>query len=336
MSLEAIPSQRKYEDRHVAVLAFDIRRFSAFTDTERTRIATEFRDDIEEAFRGTDLQRAWSDREFCQNGGDGIVVGFPAGHLRDIVDRLPQALQHRLRERHQQGGSRLRMRLGIAVGPVQGIADDRVDVAPNQPIIDACRIGDSKPTRMLLENSDEDATYLAVAVAPNVITGTIGPDPVWLRASEFVKVSIDMPDKRFHTEAYLHVPSPSGDLLRFGLSNLPRADIAGDDSVEPLESVIRRALAELPPTTVAAGGDLHDESTAIGRIGRDAIGVGSGNRVRDDHSARDDHSRHGTVRQGNVFSGDVTTGEGGTVNAFGGDQHNNGQRPAPRDGRERR
>jgi GGDEF domain-containing protein len=342
MTTPFVPSQRKTEDRHVAVLAFDIRRFSAFTDTERTRIASEFRDDIEEAFRGTDLQEAWSEREFCQNGGDGIVVGFPDRHLRGIVDRLPQALQHRLRERHQQGGSRLRMRLGIAVGPVQGIVDDRVDVAPNQTIIDACRIGDSKATRMLLENSDEDATYLAVAVTSAVITGTIGPDPVWLRASEFVKVAVDMADKHYHAEAHLHVPSPSGDLLRFGLANLPRAEISGDDSVEPLEAVIEKALTELPPTAggqasnAHAGGDLHDESTRIGEIGRDAIGVGSGNRVRDDHSTRDDHSRRGTVRQGNVFNGDVSTGDGGTLNAFGGDQHNNGVRPSPQDRGERR
>ncbi|NUQ90354.1 MAG: hypothetical protein HOQ43_18065 [Glycomyces artemisiae] len=337
MSTPFVPSQRKTEDRHVAVLAFDIRRFSAFTDSERTRIASEFRDDIEEAFTGTDLQEAWSEREFCQNAGDGIVVGFPDRHLRGIVDRLPQALQHRLRERHQQGGTRLRMRLGIAVGLVQGIADERVDVAPNQTIIDACRIGDSKATRMLLENSDEDATYLAVAVTPTVITGTIGPDPFWLRASEFVKVSIDMADKHYHSEAYLHVPSPSGDLLRFGLANLPRAEISGDDAVEPLEAVIEKALTELPSElgrswTNAAGRDAA--STRVGDVGRDAIGVGPGNRVRDDHSTHDDHSRRGTARQGNVFNGDVSTGQNGTVNAVGGDQHyGNGSEPGDGGGR---
>jgi hypothetical protein len=340
MTTASVPPQAKTERRHIVALSFDIRRFSAFTDAQRTRIASEFRDDIEEAFRGTDLQEAWDELEFCQNSGDGIVVGFPERYLRDIVDRLPQALQHRLRERHQQGGTRLRMRLGIAVGPVQGIADSRVDVAPNQVVIDACRIGDSRETRMLLENSDEDATFLAVAVTSTVITGTIGPDPDWRRASEFVRASIDMADKQYHAEAYLHVPSPSGDLLRFGLTNLPASAIADDPSVEPLEEVIERGLAELPPSGGQAlfegivGRDLRNESTRVGDVGRDAVGVGSGNTVRLDHSTRDDHGRRGTVGRGNLFQGDVSTGENGTVNAFGGDQHNHG-RPAPRQREER-
>jgi hypothetical protein len=331
MTDASVPSRPKTEDRYIAVLAFDIRQFSAFTETERTQIASEFRDDIEAAFIGTDLEEAWSRREFCQNSGDGIVVGFPYEYLRGIVDRLPQALQHRLRERHQQGGTRLRMRLGIAVGPVQGIEDVRVDVAPGQTIIDACRIGDAKATKMLLENSDEDATYLAVAVTPAVVDGTIGPDPDWLRASEFVRVPIVIADKSYHSEAYLHVPSPSGDLLRFGLMNLPASTIADDLSVEPLEAVIARALTELPPTvgaqgssTGAVGGDLHDESTRIGENGRDAIGVGSGNEVRIDRSTRDDHRR--TVNRGNVFHEKVDTG-GGSFNAVGGDQHQNTWRP---------
>jgi hypothetical protein len=331
MNAESFPAQRKTVTRHVAVLAFDIRRFSAFTDTERTRIASEFRDDIEAAFLGTDLQEAWSEHEFCQNGGDGIVVGFPDRHLRGIVDRIPQALQHRLRERHQRGGARLRMRLGIAVGPIQGIEDERVDVAPNQTIIDACRIGDSQPTRLLLEHSDENATFLAVAVTPTVVTGTIGPDPDWLRASEFVSVPIDMEDKNYHAGAYLHVPAPSGDLLRFGLANLPASAIAGDPTIEPLEEVVARGAVERPlrlsgqaSVVGDVGGDFHDASVRVGEIGRDAVGVGSGNSVSIDRSTRDDHSRK--EHRGNVFHAPLSTSDGGTLNAFGGDQHNHDER----------
>ncbi|MFG3339625.1 hypothetical protein [Glycomyces sp. NPDC048151] len=340
MQPEPIPAQRKTETREVAVLALDIRRFSAYTDTERTRIATDFRNDIEAAFLGSDLQEAWSEREFCQNTGDGIVAGFPKAYLRAIVDGLPQALQLLLRERHHRGEGRIRMRLGIAVGTVQGIADERVDVAPNQVIIDACRIADSKACKMLLENSDENATFLAVAVTPAVISGTIGPDPAWLRATEFVNVSVDMQDKDYHAEAFLHVPSPSGYLLRYGLSNLPLSAASEDASIEPLEDAVGRGETELrlrtsgqASTVGSAGHDLHDESTRAGDIGRDAIGVGSGNRVQVDRSTHDDHSRK--VHRGNVFHGEVSAGEGGTVNAFGGDQHNYEERPAPRQRKER-
>lgn len=329
MSTASFQSQRKTETRNVVVLAFDIRRFSSFTDTERTKIATDFRNDIETAFVTTDLHEAWAEHEFCQNGGDGIVIGFPDRHLRGIVDSVPQTLQHLLRERHHLGGFRLRMWLGIAVGTIQGIADERVDVAPNQTIIDACRIGDAKATRMLLENSDENATFLAVAVTPTVITGTIGPDPDWLRASEFVPVPIDMEDKNYHAEAYLHVPSPSGNLLRYGLTGLPASAIAGDPTIEPLEEVVKRGVVERPlragdqaSVVGDVGGDLHDESVRVGEIGRDAIGVGSGNQVRVDRSTHDDHSSH---RTGNVFEGEVSAKDGGTFTAFGGDQNNYGE-----------
>lgn len=336
MNPELIPSQRKTETREVVVLAFDIRRFSDYTDTERTRIATDFRDDIEAAFRGTDLQEAWSEREFCQNAGDGIVTGFPKIYLRAIVDGLPQALQHLLRERHHRNEGHIRMRLGIAVGTIQGIADERVDVAPNQPIIDACRIGDSKACKVILENSDENATFLAVAVTPTVITGTIGPNPDWRQASEFVQVSVDIQDKGYHAEAYLHVPSPSGFLLRYGLSNLPVSAASEDPSVEPLEDAIARGEVELPlrqsgqaSNVDSVGRDLHDQSTRVGDIGRDAIGVGSGNRVKVDRSTHDDHSRKS--HRGNVFHDKVSTGDSGTINAFGGDQHNYGERRSTAD-----
>ncbi|THV28753.1 adenylate/guanylate cyclase domain-containing protein [Glycomyces paridis] len=335
MNDQSSPAERKTQDRNIVVLAFDIRRFSAFTDTERTRIATEFRDDIEGAFGDAALQEVWNDHEFCQNAGDGIVVGFPAVHLHPIVDGLPQPLQHRLRERHRQDDTPIRMRLGIAVGPVQGTDDPRVDVSPNQVIIDACRIGDSLPTRMLLENSDGQATYLAVAAMPAVITSYIAPEPKWLRASEFVRTSIDTADKNFHTEAYLHVPSPSGDLLRFGLTNLPATTVSEDPSFEPLEDLIANAPVDRPPAasdqgSVAGdiGGDLHDESVRIGSVGRDAIGNGSGNRVRVDNSSHDDHATDRSINRGNIFHGNVGAGDGGTVNVAGRDQHQFTKRPS--------
>lgn len=297
-----IPSQRKAERRNLVVLAVDIRRFSAYTDTERTRIASVFRDAIEESFISAGLEHVWQAREFCQNQGDGLVVGFAEEHLSAIVDGLPRALQNQLRELDRRELLNIRMRLGVAAGPVQGVTDDRIDVAPNQTIIDACRVGDAKAPRMLLENSDENATYLAVAVTSTVVTGTIAPDPGWLCQSEFVKVPIDMTEKDYHTEAYLHVPSPSGDLLRFGLSNLPASQRSEAADFEPLEELIRMGLNELRPTATIG------RTTSTETVGRDrenrsvkaegnAIAAGENSRIHQDNSRNDHRHQDRSVRQ---------------------------------------
>lgn len=333
----SIPRPRVAERRHSVVLSFDIRRFSDFTDSERTRVSSEFRDDIEGAFEDAGLLGVWNAWEFCQNTGDGLVVGFDEAHLRSILDGVPRALQDRLRKRYLDGGTRIRMRVGVAAGPIDGIEDSRVDVAPGQVVIDACRICDAKPTRMLLENSDDKATFLAVAVTAHVITGTIGPNPSRIRAGEFVRVPIDMADKQYHAEAYLHVPSPSGDLLRFGLANLPASRVSEDAAFEPLESVVAKGFLELRPTTGgqvagvgAVGHDLRTEAYRFSEFGADAIGAGSGSDVRVDRSKRTDLKAD---RVGNVFHGEVRADGGGTVNAVGGDQHNGDQGSSGRSGR---
>jgi GGDEF domain-containing protein len=156
-----VPHPYASEPRRLAIVALDIKRFSSFNDTEGTRVATEFRNCVESAFTG-DLEGAWAERVFEQDAGDGIVVGFESRRLRDIVDLVPAALQQELRRLHQRTRLNVRMRMGIGVGSVQHTDDPRISTAPNRAIIDTCRIADSEPTRLLLENSDAHATYLAV------------------------------------------------------------------------------------------------------------------------------------------------------------------------------
>ncbi|MCC3765264.1 hypothetical protein K3N28_19580 [Glycomyces sp. TRM65418] len=290
-----VPHQTQPEPHDLTILALDIRRFSDFTETERTRIATEFRDCVEASFAG-DLAPVWNGRVFEQDGGDGIVVGFPRKHLRDIVDAVPAALQQELRKLHQRTGLNVRMRMGIGAGPIQYTPDTRVSTAPNQPIIDACRIADSEPARLLLENSDKDATFLAVAVTATVMTETIGPDPRGLRASEFVEVRVDTKKKQYQATAFLHVPSPSGALLRYGLLNLHGSPLSTDDSASPLEELIKHAKQTWPAAQgtaeVAAARigsvDIDKESVRTGDVGERAVVAGANSRVHND--SRDQRS----------------------------------------------
>ncbi|MFC6470335.1 hypothetical protein ACFQQE_00140 [Glycomyces mayteni] len=132
----------------------DIERFGRFTDSQSTRVASSFRDAVEQAFERSGLADTYAAHAFMQNQGDGIVAGFDESRLPQIVDRVPNALQSSLRELHQQDGFGVRMRMGVSYGPVQGIADKRVDVAPNRTVVDACRIADAEPTRSVRAAGD--------------------------------------------------------------------------------------------------------------------------------------------------------------------------------------
>ena len=307
-----VPRRRSTEARVLAILSFDIQRFSSFTDTQRTRIATEFRDCVEASFTG-ELSHVWNERLFEQDGGDGITTGFDRRHLADIIDRVPAALQQELRELNHRTGLNVRMRMGIAVGPVQCTPDERVGTAPNQAIIDACRIADSEPTRRLLENSDQYATYLAVAVTPAAMGETVSSDPKWLRASEFVEVKVDIERKDYHSAAFLHVPSPSGPLLKFGLVNLHGGALSADGAGTPLEERIERAVQTWPSAPRSTedrlahtGREVHDYSVRTGDVGERSVVAGAGSRVEQDDRDQSGH-RSNYAGRDNVVShgGDV-------------------------------
>ncbi|WP_026929428.1 hypothetical protein [Glycomyces tenuis] len=324
---------------NLVIMAVDIRRFSSFTDTQRNEVAVAFRDAIEEAFSRADLAAVWNERQFEQNAGDGIVTGFAEHHLRNIVDRIPSTLQGQLRELHRHRPElNVRMRMGIAVGPIKALDDDRIDIAPNQPIIDACRIADSQPVRALLERSDENATYLAVGVTSRVITDVIQPDPQWVRDSEFVRVNISIEAKRYNTNAFLHVPTPSGALLQFGLVNLPTSPASDDDpeakaledhftALKFFKNYVTDSVFQDRPVSGAPDGHAF----GAGDVGRDARsqsirtddvgkgGVVAGGEVRKEDHSRDhsgqDRSTTYIGRDSNRFGGD------GTISNVGRDQN---------------
>lgn len=328
------PERRVPDDRYLAVVSLDIERFSRNTDADGTRIATDFRNAVERAFERTGLTGAFAGHEFMQNSGDGLVAGFDGRHLPNLVDRIPSALQVELRELHHQNRLGVRMRMGISFGPVHGIADKRVDVAPNRTVIDACRIADAAPTRLLLRRSDPEATFLAVALTAPVMDFTVNRNPLWLKQSEFVEVDIAMPEKGYGIGAYLHVPSPSGELLRTGLlgpddAAAPEAaDPEGSTALEERVEPAARAGHSLTGTfqgdrgtQIGQAHDVHSEQISTGPAsGPNATGAVTGGTVNN----RTDIGRDGIFVNGNG-SVDVTNIDGEQV------EHGNGRHRAPRE-----
>jgi hypothetical protein len=310
------------EDRYLTVLCIDIEHFGRFTDAQNTKIASAFRDVIERAFERAGLADTYASHVFMQNAGDGIVAGFDESRLPHIVDRVPGALQFGLRELHQQNGLGIRMRMGVSYGPVHGIADRRVDVAPNRTVVDACRVADADPTRLLLQRSDPEATFLAVAMTAPVMDFTISRNPLWLRRSEFVESDIAIEAKHYRTTAFLHVPSPSGSLLISGLVDLGRRATDKEGKRLPLEERVdldacaafslsgeARESGGQPGQVVAAGRDARVGTSAGDVSGDGAIGVVTGGTV----NVSRDHFTHHTFIGGDQIS----AGGNATVNNFG-------------------
>lgn len=323
-------------DRYLTVLSLDIERFGRFTDAQTTRIASAFRDAVEQAFERAGLADAYAAHVFMQNAGDGIVAGFDEHRLPHIVDRVPAALQFELRELHQQDGLGVRMRMGVSYGPVHGIADRRVDVAPNRTVVDACRVADADPTRLLLQRSDPEATFLAVALTAPVMDFTVNRNPMWLKESEFVETEIAIASKHYRTTAFLHVPSPSGALLRSGLVDLgTRATDKGAERPSLEERVERDACAA--HSEEVANRASRGRANQIGTVGRGArivqasigeisgdgaIGVVSGGTV----TSNRDQSTHHT----HIAGDQISAGRDATVTNIGPDRIRSG------DGKHRR
>jgi hypothetical protein len=290
-----VPAQE--QDRYLTVINLDIERFGRFTDAQSTRAATVFRDAIEHAFERAGLAKTYAAHAFVQNTGDGIVAGFDAGRLPQIVDRIPGALQFGLRELHRRDGLGLRMRMGVSYGPVHGIADQRVDVSPNRTIVEACRIADARATRSLLERSDPEVTFLAAALTAPVFDFTVNRDPLWLKPSEFVAVDIEA--KEYRATAYLHVPAPSGALLRSGVLDHEAPAASGG---EPPEEPVERPAGPGPVNGTATG----SQATQIGRIGGDhqderiAVGPVSGDDAVIARTVRQDRSTNTYIAGDNI------------------------------------
>jgi hypothetical protein len=317
-------TEQSAAQRHLTVVSLDIERFSRFTDPQKTRIATLFRDAVYRAFDRADLLQVYTDYAFMQNTGDGQLAGYDQDAVGPIIDRVPSALQGELRELHRREDLCVRMRMGVSVGPVGIIEDDRVDVSPGQIVIDACRLADADPTRRLLEHSDPNATYLAVAVTQSAMETTIMRKPMWLTAGEFVDVEVAIKKKHYRTNAFLHVPSPSGQLLRSGLINLDGPTESVEDQALLEE---RLGLGAHPDNSVggdlstgggqsnqvgSVGRDLRDESIKADVSGKGAVGVANGSRIQMDNS--EDH--RGQDRSTVVYGDNISANRDANVNKF--------------------
>lgn len=277
-----------------AVLAFDIKDFSGMYQRDRSQSVSAFRDCIRNALYACELHHVWDESEEQGNiadRGDGVIISFNGNLLRPVVQRFPDALQRELYHRfhHHADHLRMRMRLGITVGPRRPKSDERADSASDDILIEAARLSESDQVRALLDHSDHDATFLAVGLSEHAMHSAVRHYNDLVHQSRFVKV--EAVSKTYSEPAYLYVPTPSGALLVHGYTG---PEIKAEPESDDTRVTVLRSLLDARGDAAPGGesyrnsprtGDVSNGSNVAGRdVRQDRVTQHFGDKVqRDKH-----------------------------------------------------
>ena len=290
---------------HLGILVVDSRGFSRHSDRQQNHLASLIPEVLERACRRADLAELWARKSFPDGTGDGYMFGFPPELLPAVVHRYLEHVQAELRSLARSlraDGMSLRMRLSLHLGPVDLLDDPRLDSPVGATMVGTHRLVDADPLRALLEHSDPDVTFLAAALSEPVMAAAVRSGRSSRHHSEFVEAPVRIEAKDYTGIAYLRVPTPSGDVLKYGLLGVQRLTRDADPGDAPS---VDDTVATVPDAGVRFGA-VDGGSTAAGTVTGDVGMLGSHNT-----SARDiDQSTHTSTVHGNQYQAhDMTVGD---------------------------
>ncbi|WP_156819696.1 hypothetical protein [Pseudonocardia sp. HH130630-07] len=210
---------------YLALIAVDVEGFSNRRGRFHGPLSQAVTEVLAAAFHRAGLGIAWSSgQEFPRRTGDGYVVGFRSGILPKLVNPLLHALQDELAERDREhripGGTPMRLRVSIGVGPVS--SDDRTDLSdPGQADdgsghdrVELHRLLDCAALRELLANNGP-RTYVVAALTERAYLDAVRSG--YSGDGEDYYAGVDVAIKGGTTRAYLRVPHQTGPALRSGI-----------------------------------------------------------------------------------------------------------------------
>jgi hypothetical protein len=206
-----------------AVLAVDVKNFSGVKAVDHLKLTTLIPLLLERAFERAGYADVWAERRFPSSEGDGFVVGFRPEVLPILLGPVVNALQDELAFHHEMSlGHAPRMRVSIAVGPVNDTGTGLAGDGSGAPMVETHRLLDCRPVRRLLVESDPDVTFVAVVISGRVYDDVVAAGYTAKAESEFIEVPVEV--KSYQGTAFLHVPRPSGTLLLRGIGDPPAAE----------------------------------------------------------------------------------------------------------------
>jgi hypothetical protein len=203
-----------------ALLVVDTRGFGSNPDATQAMMSAAIPDVLSQAFARAGLRELWENALFPHGTGDGYGLGFDPRFLPAVVTRFFDELQAVLAERDARlrpasRSVRLRMRASLNVGPILEPAPGTTSAAAiGSAVITTHRLLDAAPVRAILERSDPDQTFLAVALSQRVFEDVLASEYARLPTTKVVPADVRI--KEYSGTVYLYVPNPSGDLLHHG------------------------------------------------------------------------------------------------------------------------
>jgi hypothetical protein len=248
-----------------ALLVVDVKNFSGLPGRHHAELTDAIPGILRGAFERCGEVEAWREKRFAESTGDGHSVGFPSAVLPLLLGPFLRSLQDELdyRARVDAGPAGLRMRASVSVGPVTDPNRDGVSTGSGDARVENHRLLDSEPVRDLLTRSGPTTRVAAIVSArafEDAVLSGYAADPPELY------VPVPVRAKTYEGQAYLRVPSPTGDLLRNGF--LPQA-------AEPAQAVEPAQPADRPSSWNSVGtvkGDVH--------LSRDHVHYGDAFNVR--------------------------------------------------------
>ncbi len=204
-----------------ALLVVDTKGFGSNPDATQAMLSAAIPDVLSQAFERAGLREVWETALFPHGTGDGYGLGFDPRFLPAVVTRFFDELQAVLAERDARLRSaarsvRLRMRASLNVGPILEPAPGTASAAAiGSAVITTHRLLDAAPVRAVLERSDPDQTFLAVALSQRVFEDVLASEYAKLPSTKVVPADVEI--KEYRGTIYLYIPNPSGDLLRTGV-----------------------------------------------------------------------------------------------------------------------
>ena len=244
-----------------ALLVVDTKGFGSNPDATQAMVSAAIPDVLSQAFERAGLREIWNTALFPHGTGDGYGLGFDPRFLPAVVTGFFDELQAVLAERDARLRSaarsvRLRMRASLNVGPILEPAPGTTAAAAiGSAVITTHRLLDAAPVRAVLDRSDPDQTFLAVALSQRVFEDVLASGYAKLPATKVVPAEARA--KEYRGTVYLYIPNPSGDLLRRG---------AGGDYADDLAAAKARIAPPPGGTTNVISGSVHGTAFQIGQV----------------------------------------------------------------------
>ncbi|WP_368396624.1 hypothetical protein [Streptomyces sclerotialus] len=210
-----------------ALFAVDAKDFTGLPAVQHEAVSRLIPALVDQALERADLCDLRDAKRFPANTGDGVVFGFEPVHLPFVLSPFLDTLDEVLGAYNQQTlGPRIRLRASVHVGPLPDAGEP--GDGNGTPRNDTHRLLDSRPVKAILAAASEQTTHLAAVVSQRVYEDVILGAYTALHPDRCIEVPATVEGKAFAQQAWLYIPTPSGNLVHAGV-------LAAEENTAPAE-----------------------------------------------------------------------------------------------------